>query len=315
MNSRYRLTMCLRLVPLALMVLVSPALGQASRRVAEPEKVILNTKDGVRLGVTYYRSLLGREAVPIVILHGHKESRTVFNSLASALQSPTSERLKSHAVLTVDLRGHGGSTTAVDFEGRTSTIDAAKLQPGDFADMVNFDMEAVRQFLVAKNDAQELNLNKLCLIGTGMGANVALVWAAVDWDAPRLAQRKQGQDVKALVLVSPIWRQKGLPLVDALRQPDVQRNISVMLAYGNEDSKAAKDAANIYKNLVRFHPDPPIDQVAELKDLFEYPVPTTLQGSSLLMDPRFKMLSRLDDFLLARLTNQDFSWVARRNGE
>ena len=179
--------------------------------------------------------------------------------------------------------------------------------------MVLIDMEAVRKFLVEKNDQQELNLNKLCLIGTGMGANVATIWAAVDWDAPPLAQRKQGQDVKALVLVSPIWRQKGLSLVRALKQPDVIEKLSIMIVYGSEDSQAQRDAQTVFKNFERYHPEPPIDRVRELKDLFVYPLPTTLQGSKLLVDPRFKMLARIDDFLKTRFTDQkEFKWVSRR---
>ena len=40
------------------------------------------------------------------------------------------------------------------------------------------DMEAVRSFLVGKNDKEELNLNRLCIVGLGMGATVAVNWAA-----------------------------------------------------------------------------------------------------------------------------------------
>jgi hypothetical protein len=166
--------------------------------------------------------------------------------------------------------------------------------------------------LVERNDLQELNLNELCLVGAGMGANVALIWSAVDWDAPPLAQRKQGQDVKALVLASPNWKQKGLPLVAALKHPDVQRMLSVMLVYGSEDSKAKQSAETIYKNLERYHPEPPIDRVSEMKDLFDYPLPTKLQGSKLLVDPQFKMLPILDNFIKARLVDQPFEWVQRK---
>ena len=281
-------------------------------RPAPPEEVSLTTKDNVRLAATYYRSNAGRDAVPIVMLHDYKESRAIFDGLAGALQAPTDPRVKSHAVLTVDLRGHGGSTLAVDLNGQRVEIDAARLQPADFEDMVRFDMEAVRSFLVERNDLQELNLNKLCLLGGGMGANVAMIWSAVDWATPPLAQRKQGQDVKALVLASPNWRQKGLLLVDALKDPNVQSELSVMLVYGSEDSKAKKSAETVYKNLQRFHPEPPIERIAELKDLFDYPLPTTLQGTKLLIDPQFKMLVNLDNFIKARLVDQPYEWVQRK---
>jgi pimeloyl-ACP methyl ester carboxylesterase len=286
--------------------------AQSQPRVAPPQEVMLTTKDGVTLAATYYKSSKGREAVPIVMLHDHKEQRTIFNALASALQAPSDERVQSHAVLTVDLRGHGGSTLSVDANGETVEIDAAKLLASDFEDMVTYDMEAVRKFLVDRNDAQELNLNKLVLVGAGMGANVATIWAGVDWDAPPLPQRKQGQDVKALVLSSPNWRQKGLPLANTLKHPAVRQDISVMLVYGSQESKAKESAETIYKNFQKFHPEPPIDRVRELKDLFDYPLPTTLQGSKLLVDPQFNMLPNLDNFLKFRLVDQPFPWVQRR---
>ncbi len=299
---------------LSCVLLLTTKLSAQTRgtRPAAPEEISLVTKDDVRLAATYYRSTAGRDAVPIVMLHDYKEGRTIFNNLAQALQSPTDERVKSHAVLTVDLRGHGGSTLAVDANGQTLEIDAARLKPIDYEDMVRFDMEAVRRFLVEKNDAQELNLNKLCLVGAGMGANVALIWSAVDWEAPPLANRKQGQDVKALILASPIWKQRGLPLVAPLKHPAVQEMLSVMLVYGSQDSKAKQSAETVYKNFERYHPEPPIDRIREMKDLFDYPLPTTLQGSKLLVDPQFKMLPHIDNFLKARLVDQSFEWVQRK---
>lgn len=283
-----------------------------SARPAPPEEVFLTTKDNVRLAATYYRSNAGRDAVPIVMLHDYKERRTNFDGLARALQAPTDPRVQSHAVLTVDLRGHGGSTLAVNLNGQAVEIDPSRLQPSDYEDMVRFDMEAVRQFLVARNDAQELNLNKLCLVGGGMGANVAMIWSAVDWATPPLAQRKQGQDVKALVLASPNWRQKGLLLVNALKDPNVQSELSIMLVYGSQDPKAKKSAETVYKNLERFHPEPPIERIRELKDLFDFPLPTTLQGTKLLVDPQFKMLVNLDNFIQTRLVDQPYEWVQRK---
>ncbi len=278
----------------------------------KPESVKMRTKDGVILKGSFYPSSLGKNAVPIVLLHDFKESRTVFNGLARALQDPPGEQNPSCAVLTIDLRGHGESTTAEARNGRTMEIETARLGKRDFQNMVMFDMEEVRKFLVGKNDAGALNLNKLCLIGCGMGANVATIWAAKDWSTPPLASRKQGQDVKGLVLVSPDWGYRGLPLLQSLRQPGVQQEVSMMIVYGEGDRKAMKSSMTVHKNLEKYHPDPPPEAGPEAKDLIMVSIPTALQGTRLLTDPSFRVFPKLEFFLEARLANQEYEWIQRR---
>lgn len=273
----------------------------------------MRTKDGVRLKATFYASELGKEAVPIVMLHDFKESRTVFNGLAKALQGSSEGNSPSHAVLTVDLRGHGESTTQEGRNGATREFETARLGKQDFRNMVLYDMEAIRKFLVKKNDAGQLNLNKLCLLGSGMGANVATSWSVVDWSAPPLASRKQGQDVKALVLTSPEWNYTGLPMNKPLKHRDVREKISMMIIFGKEDRKASKSAETINKNLERYHPDPPPGSGPEEKDLVLLGQPTSLQGTRLLTDPSFRILPKLEFFLDARLSQQDFEWIQRRS--
>jgi len=286
-------------------------LASAQRRDSS-EDVKLRTKDGVLLKATFYPSELGKEAVPIVMLHDLKESRKVFNGFAQELQSPSGGERPSHAVLTVDLRGHGESTSIENARGQTRELEAAKLGKRDFRNMVLFDMEAVRKFLVKKNDSGQLNLNKLCLIGTGLGANVATSWAAVDWSTPRLANRKQGQDVRALILVSPQWGHRGLPLLKPLRQAGVRERISMLIIYGKQDRKSTKDAETVHKNLEKYHPKPPREQRLEKQDLFLFGLSTSLQGTRLLADPEFRTLPVVEQFLEARLSQQEFDWIQRR---
>jgi len=290
---------------------VSPAMAQ-QRRSPDSDAVTLTTRDGVRLKASFYPSGLGKEAVPIVMLHDFKESRAVFNGLAQALQSPAGGQRPSHAVLTVDLRGHGESTSITGRNGETRKLEAARLGKQDFRNMVLYDMEAVRRFLVKKNDAGKLNLNKLCLLGSGMGANVATTWAAVDWSSPKLASRKQGQDVKGLILASPDWGFRGLPMLRPIKQRDVRQEISMLILYGKQDRKAAKSAETVYKNLERYHPDPPPEEGPESKDLVMIARPTSLQGTRLLTDPNFGVLPNLEFFLDARLSQQEFEWIQRR---
>ncbi len=290
---------------------VSPAMAQRQSS-ATSDTMKLTTKDGVRLKVSYYPSSLGKEAVPVVMLHDFKESRAVFNGLAQVLQNPLDGQRPSHAVITVDLRGHGESTSMRGSNGQTRELEAARLGKNDFRNMVLYDMEAVRKFLVKKNDAGELNLNKLCLLGSGMGGNVATAWAAVDWNSPKLANRKQGQDVKGLILASPDWGYRGLPMLKPLRNPGVRKEVSVLIIYGKQDRKSTKSAETVHKNLKKFHRDPPPEQRHEKQDLFLVGLPTSLKGTRLLVDPNFGMLPVMEEFLDARLSQQDFEWVQRR---
>ncbi len=285
---------------------------RSSNRDSNSESLALTTKDGVRLKATYYPSELGKDAVPIVLLHDFKESRRVFNGLARALQNPPGGERPSHAVITVDLRGHGESTSIQGPNGQTRELDVARIGKKDFRNMVLYDMEAVRKYLVKKNDDGDLNLNKLCLMGSGLGANVATSWASVDWSTPQLANRKQGQDVKGLVLISPEWTHRGLPLLKPLKNPGVRERLSVMIIYGKQDRKSAKSAETVHKNLKKFHPDPPPELRREKKDLFLIALPTSLKGTRLVADPQFKTLPMIEQFLDARFSQQEFEWLQRR---
>jgi len=309
------------IAPLCLAVAL---IGQAStasaqiQRVPPPTVHSLTTKDRVQLKITYYGSNAGQQAVPVIMLHDFNETRAVFERLALALQIPPEPEeapaaappIESRAVVTVDLRGHGESKTAFAPDGTALEVDAARFQMEDFQAMVLQDLEAVRSFLVEQNDAGMLNLNKLCVVGSGMGANVGVLWAARDWATPPLPVRKQGQDVKALVLVSPRWRDRGLILRDAFKFPPIQRQLSVLLAYGAADRAVAEDGENIEKILARFHPEPPADQVQERKDFFVYKPQTRLQGTNLLKE--FGLGPRIASFIEARLGSKDFPYVQRK---
>jgi pimeloyl-ACP methyl ester carboxylesterase len=215
-------------------------------------------------------------------------------------------------VLTVDLRGHGASTQQTGGNGATRELDAAKLNRADYLAMSSQDLEAVRSFLVGKNDAGELNLNKLCLVGVGMGATVAANWAAQDWSAPGLLVGKQGQDVKALVMVSPRWKFRGIPLQQAMRQGDLKKNAAWMLIYGDQSPAQATDVKRIYRQLERFHPEPESAQAAP-RDLAVAPFPSALEGSSLLSQVGAPIEDSIIDFLSIHVADRDLPWIKRRN--
>ena len=285
-------------------------------KVDDPEDVTLPTRDGVELRATYYKSSAGQEnGVPVVILHDYKGSRASLDSLARVLQIPAEGQIsQSRAVVTVDLRGHGGSVLGRGPGGREIELDVSKFRPVDFVNMVNFDMEAVRSFLVEKNDAGELNLNRLCIVGVGMGSSIALNWAARDWSAPPLTSGKQGQDVKGLVLISPRWNYRGLAVRNALQHPGVRSQISFLIVFGNQKQslRVARDSMRIHTQLERFHPKPPPQLAAEKQTLFLRELPTTLQGTELLNQRAFEVDLDIADFIELRIASQSFPWSKRR---
>ena len=239
------------------------AVAQRAFRPEPAETAKVQTRDGVELSVTYYPSRvakdpsLGKQVTPVILLHDEKDTQGIFSSLVGRLQEAGQDlKQPSFAAVTVDLRGHGTSTRQTAPNGQTRQLDAAKLNRNDLLAMSTQDMEAVRHFLVGKNDAGELNLNKLCLVGVGLGATVAVNWAAQDWNAPPLLVGKQGQDVKALVLVSPQWKYRGIMLQQALRLAAFKKGAAWMLIYGEQDSDQASDVRRICRQLERYHPEP-----------------------------------------------------------
>ena len=228
---------------------VPPAASNAKQQ-PQPANITLTTRDGVSLGATYYASLLGKEAVPVIMLHQYKGSRADFKDLAIALQA------KGCAVLIPDLRGHGQSTRQALPGGGEREISAALLKQHDLAAMVEQDLEACKSFLMEKNNAGELNINKLCVIGAEMGAVVAVDWAGWDWHWPVLATGKQGQDVKALVLISPAWSVKGISMTEVVNNRKLADKWSWLVLVGDQDTNDLKEAKRLSQSLEKFLPTP-----------------------------------------------------------
>jgi pimeloyl-ACP methyl ester carboxylesterase len=301
-------------------LLVSTTLTTQQRAAvaAAGESAKVQTRDGVELSLTYYPSLasrdpqLGKQVTPVILLHDEKDTQGMFSSLIDRLQQVGQDRTKpSFSVVTVDLRGHGASTRQTAPNGQTRQLDAAKLSREDILAM-SLDLEAVRGFLVGKNDAGELNLNKLCLVGVGLGATVAANWAAKDWLAPPLLVGKQGQDVKALVLISPQWKYRGIMLQQAFRVTPLKQGAAWLIVYGEQASNQAADAKRIVRQLERFHPEPQSPQ-APPRSLDELPIKSGLEGSGLLSQEGQTIEDKIVDFLTTQVGSQDLPWSKRRN--
>ena len=268
----------------------------------QEEDVELDTRDGVTLRATFYPGTKGKESVPVVALHAYKGSRKDYAALALFLQR------QGHAVLVPDLRGHGDSTR---MRGMNTRLEAKSLPPEAFAAMVTADMEACKQFLMAKNNAGELNIEKLCLVGAEMGSVVAIDFARLDWSWPLLVDLKQGQDVKALVLISPRWSFRNLQIRPALDQPAFLSRISTMIIVGQQDSRARSEAKRLYSMLTRLHPTADAEKIAQ-RTLIYSPLPTSLQGTKMFDAPELQLPERIKRFLDWRLVDQTFPWTKRQ---
>src|SRR3954451_15146536 len=304
-------------------LLLTIRLPAGARALAETssEPISLVTRDGVQLKISYFPSTArkgstqAKQVTPVVMLHDYKSSRAVFAPLVEKFLAPATadSNRPQFAVVTVDLRAHGESVKQVFANGAQVDLDANKINKDDLAGMAALDMEAVRSFLVDKNDAGEVNLNKLCLIGSGMGASVAANWALVDWSAPPLAVGKQGQDVKGIVLISPRWTFNGLSMQGPMQFRPLKENVAWMMIYGEKDPKVQTDITRLKKQLERFHPKSEKPGDAKSSSFTLLPVDTKLQNDKLLTQIGGSTDDKIVEFLTKYVAKMDQPWIARRN--
>ena len=273
------------------------------------ENISLESKDGVLLKATYYASKLKKKAIPIIMLHGWEGNRGEYHPLALILQS------QGYAVVALDMRGHGQSTRFKVEGGDTEEFDLEKMKGPEIEKMV-LDVEAVKSFLLTKNNAGELNIEALCVVGSQLGSLIAMKWSVADWNVRSLPSFKQGQDVKAIVLLSPVDTFKGVTSKDPLSHPIVRSRLSTLICVGKEDPKAHGDAKRLYGALLRFHGKPPADEkeAAKKQDLFFVEDATSLEGTDLLRKG-LQTPGEIQKFLYLRLSLKldEFEWSERKN--
>ena len=303
------------------------ALAQRPKKVADPEPLGLTTKDGVNLHCMYYpggviekitrkgkkkqsefSTVPAKEIVPVILVHGYGEKGNVYDALATYLQR------QGHAVVVPDLRGHGRSTSWSRGGERELRFD--RMRAAELASSVN-DIEAVKKFLLKKNNKGELNIEMLCIVGAEMGAIIALNYTALDWNRQQLPAFKQGRDVKALVLLSPTMSFKGMSANPALKHPFVPR-LSIMTIVGEGDRSGFRECQQIQKRLERFHKEPPPAEIVQKKSLFNIRKPVNLKGTDLVhgrVQAGLKTHRDIAQFIVLRLVNKKslLAWQERKN--
>lgn len=288
-------------------------------KIPAPKDVLLETKDGVALQCTYYGGFLGKSAIPFMMVHGWGGNRGEYDLLAKEMQR------RGHAAITIDLRGHGDSTHFKDKDDPRGDIKPDRFTGRDIDSMMR-DLEAAKSYLVDRNNEGELNIEALSVVAAGEGAIVAIKWAVADWNAPVLPSLKQGQDVKALFLLSPVLSFKGSTVQQFLTSKTMNRSVSVFIAAGKRDSKAVADSKRLYNTLAQYRKstsgdaaevelilkdDPKkMERVEVFYDLDD----TNLGGTKLLGVQGLKVFGWMLRFVKLELVDRmdEFDWTERR---
>ena len=288
--------------------------AKKTNKLPAPERILLKTKDQVRLTCVYFASTKGKDAAPIILIHGWKGVGGEFNRLGRFLQS------LGHAVIVPDLRGHGESIQRRTSDGELVTIDPERMKVAEIAGMVEFDIEAVKKYLLAEHDAGKLNVEMLTIVGAKMGAIIAANWAVQDWSWPILPTLKQGQDVKALVLISPSSAFKGLKMQPAYQDENV-RSLPTLVLVGTESQRAYSESRRLHTKLKRFHVSDSKEASRENlpQTLFFVQFPTSLQGTTLLdariKKGRFSPQEWISEFIQYSVVShrEDYTWKQRKH--
>jgi pimeloyl-ACP methyl ester carboxylesterase len=281
---------------------------------------VLQTDDDWQIYITYYpvaskQENVTKNAPVVVLLHGDKENRLIWEGekgLAGSLQR------EGFAVISVDLRKHGQSTnvarSAGDSPAGGKNTEGTNVQSDDYSNMVQNDLPAVKKFIYEQNQLKHLNMNKMGIVAAETSAAVAVCFAGDDWskapydDAPTdEGKTPRGQDVRALVLLSPPQKTRGLPFSEALtavRNPDW--NIAFLTLYGKLN-KADSSAIGTHKR--QFAPTK-----ANKDRIYLHGYNVNLRGTDLLAKKEIDAESIIVEFLKLHLKDlKDSEWRDRQS--
>jgi len=218
------------------------------------EKLSLETTDGLAIAAWHYRGEGEGGRPPVVILlHDLDGSHLTVEPLAKELAR------RGIAVVAPDLRGHGASTIR-QTAGGEETIEARSLKKPDFEAMtlthggrvrdqsaVRGDIECVRNWIKLRADEGKLDIDRLFVVGSGLGCTLAAMWAINDAAWPDLVAGPQGRQVRGLVFISPAWSSRSLTVSTVLAADLIRRQLPVMVLAGRDD----RDAVKLFDQLKR----------------------------------------------------------------
>lgn len=220
------------------------------------ETAALETSDGVDITLTFYPPA-DDNAATVLLVHDIGGSHASVRELAASLQRA------GCAVAVPNLRGSdaGAGNRGGPPLQRNELLMIAGTGGGSIRSQARIrgDLETVRNWLQSKARDGEVNLERFCVIGSGLGGTLAALWTAADWGWQPNTRGPQGQDVDGLVLISPIWAEKGISISTALaaraivnRRPvkPISESLPVMIIAGEDDSEAER----LFKTLKQSRP-------------------------------------------------------------
>ncbi len=292
-------------VAVAMVLMAANASGQAAKKseLPKPRPLELKTKDGLRLRAFYFPSNKQKEAIPVILVHEWQGQASPYHPLFIELHKV------GCAVLAVEYRGHGGSRVYIDNKGNEQEFNTATMSKADVVNIITKDLEAAKDFLKKENNDGKLNLNALVMVGVREGCVIAANWAARDWSFAPVGALKRGQDVKALVLISPKKLVKGVTIDPVLVNPAILM-LPIMVVSGSQSSDAG-DADRIIKRIEVFKKR--IGR-GEAQGLEVQMLKTPLSGPALVREQP-KVIEEIKDFITGqvKISDDENPWVARED--
>ena len=245
--------------------------------------------DGMILSATYYRGAHGKESVPVVLLHGLGGSRSDFDKIIPTLlkegMAVLVPDIRGHGksneyiveefgepyfpyypeILIQDVSANPFAnawlpnrwqlyqrmSADVGYQKPTTQVNSKRYDRYDERDfaLTVFDLQVWQNFLFNENNQERLNIKKLNLVGTEMGAGLAVHWCRND-----LISLKQA---KTLTLISPVIpanameAKKGNGINLAYLNNNAMKNtMQTMIIVGKGEKRALDDAVKIRDTLL-----------------------------------------------------------------
>ena len=255
-------------LPVVSLLLAVTIFSTARGETGAVETAVLETSDGVNLSLTFYPPA-DKAAATVLLVHDIGGSHASVRELAASLQ------LAGCAVAVPALRGHGDGSGSGQRSGgpalqRNDLLMIAGTGGGAIRSQARIrgDLETVRNWLKAKARDGDVDLDRFWVIGSGLGGTLAALWTAGDWGWQPNTRGPQGQEVAGLILISPVWAEKGISLNTALaaravvdRRPvkPVLERLPVMIIAGEDDAQSER----LFKTFQKARPSNWFQQLAD----------------------------------------------------